>query len=301
MKRIVRPLAITAHLLIQSSLAFARGDQRVQETELDEHNVYTVPVSTARVTTISFPTPISAIDAALVSIDGKSNGLFQLAHKAGSSFFSVRTLVHDARTNLNVRCNNKTYIVELQDSMDPVLSLVFKLPTDISRTAVTRNGVTTGMLVGLLDKAKAFPLLKLHHPEAVERVETAVYEAGKCMSDYKDFTVHVEEAFRFDPQDTLVFRIMLRNLTDREIQYRREGFSLRVGDRLYPQSISDATGLIPPLSTTEVYFAVTGTPDGGRNDVSLKNEFSVLVERSLRDPQKVSPPRISKQLEGLAK
>ena len=26
-------------------------------------------------------------------------------------------------------------------------------------------------------------------------------------------------------------------------------------------------------------FAVTGTPDGGRNELSLKNEFTVLVSR----------------------
>jgi hypothetical protein len=301
MKALVKPLVVTAHLLIQSSLAFARGDQRVQEMELDEHNVYTVPVSAARVTTISFPVPISAIDAALVSTDGKSNGLFQLAHKAGANFFSVRTLVHDARTNLNVRCNNKTYIVELADSIDPVLSLVFKLPVDTPRPVVNRNGVTPSMLVGLLDKAKAFPLLKAHHPEAVEHVETTVYEAGKCLTDYTDFTVHVEEAFRFDPQDTLVFRVTLTNLTDREIQYRRDGFSLRVGDRLYPQSISDAGGTIPPMSAAEAYFAVTGTPSGGRNDISLKNEFSVLVERSSREQMKFPTPGISKQLEGLAK
>ena len=33
-----------------------------------------------------------------------------------------------------------------------------------------------------------------------------------------------------------------------------------------------------------MYFAVTGTPDGGRNELSLKNEFSVLVSRLLTAP-----------------
>ena len=29
-----------------------------------------------------------------------------------------------------------------------------------------------------------------------------------------------EEVFRFDPQDTLVFRMVLRNKTDKEIRYK---------------------------------------------------------------------------------
>ncbi len=42
------------------------ADQRVQDFVLDDHTVYTVPISGARVTTISFPSPISAIDAEML-------------------------------------------------------------------------------------------------------------------------------------------------------------------------------------------------------------------------------------------
>jgi hypothetical protein len=52
-----------------------------------------------------------------------------------------------------------------------------------------------------------------------------------------------------------------------------------VGDRTYPQSISDASGTIPPMGEAPAYFAVTGTPNGGRNDLSLKNDFTVLLDR----------------------
>ena len=109
-------------LLTLAMLAFAHASamagepKQIQEAELDEHSIYTVPVSFSRVTTVSFPGPISAIDAALVTTDGKTAGLFQLAHKPGSYFFSVRSLVKGAVTNVNVRWNNKTYVLELQDS-----------------------------------------------------------------------------------------------------------------------------------------------------------------------------------------
>jgi hypothetical protein len=35
-------------------------------------------------------------------------------------------------------------------------------------------------------------------------------------------------------------------------------------------------GTVPPKGRSIVYFAVTGTPDGGRNDLSLKNQFTAL-------------------------
>jgi hypothetical protein len=101
--------------------------------------------------------------------------------------------------------------------------------------------------------------------------------------DYGDFEARLEEAFRFDPEDTLVFRVSLRNKTDKELVYDSQGFSVRVGERLYYQSISDASGIIPPKGDSPAYFAITGTPTGGRNDVSLKNEFTVLVARTDKD------------------
>ncbi len=66
---------------------------------------------------------------------------------------------------------------------------------------------------------------------------------------------------------------------------------IRVGNRIYHQSISDAPGVLPPKALSTVYLAVTGTPDGGRNELSLKNQFSVLVTRLT--PQPALPPQIN--------
>ena len=265
-------------LLVLTRAALLAGDSKpIQEAELDEHNVRTIPVSFSRVTTVSFPGPISAIDAALVTTDGKTSGLFQLAHKPGSYFFSVRSLVKGATTNVNVRWNNKTYVLELQDSTTPQLSVIFKYPADTGKSSLAKRSVTPATLVGLLDKAKAYPALKASHPEAVEQVDYVAYGEKPSVMDYNTYEVRLEEVFRFDPQDTLVFRIVLRNNTDKEIRYQPQGFSLRVGERVYSQSISDASGVMPPKSDTPAYFAVTGTPSGGRNDVSAKNDFTILL------------------------
>ena len=89
-----------------------------------------MPVGTNRVTTISFPGAISAIDAAGVTVDPKIPGQFQLAHAKGASFLSVRALTKKATSNINVRFNKRTYVFELVESDQPVLSLILdsKMP-----------------------------------------------------------------------------------------------------------------------------------------------------------------------------
>ena len=93
----------------------------IQRVLLDDHTVVSVPVATSRVTTISFPGPVEAIDGAGFTVDGKTPGQFQLAHVKGSTFLSVRALTAKAAGNLNVRWNRHTYVFELSASDAPVL------------------------------------------------------------------------------------------------------------------------------------------------------------------------------------
>lgn len=255
------------------------GDFRpIEEYHLDEHTVYTIPVSLTRVTTISFPGPIAAIDAANVTSDSKTPGLFQIAHTKGSYFFTIKALVQKATTNINVRWNKKTYVIELVESPAPLYSVIFQYSSEEPVRPATAR-VTPNRLLALMDKAKAYPILKAYHPETIAQVEYLAYSSNPRIMDCGDYEIQLEEVFRFNPEDTLVFRLALRNKSDQAIRYAPDSFALRVGDRTYPQAVSDAGGVIPPQSQAPAYFAVTGTPDGGRNELSLKNEFAVLVDR----------------------
>ncbi|HEV2329313.1 MAG TPA: hypothetical protein VGY56_11055 [Verrucomicrobiae bacterium] len=281
MKSLIEILAV---LIVCSQIALA---DEVQQFPLDEFRVYQIPVSTNRVTTVSFPGPISAIEAANVTVDGTTPGQFQIAYVQGSYFFSVRALATNAVTNVNIRWNDQTYALELLESNEPDYSVIFE-QTDDRAAPPMSVAVTPEHLLALLDTAKAYPLLKEFHPEAVANVEYANY-AKKPPMDYKTYAVKIDEAFRFTPEDTLIFRLTLTNRTSQILRYSPDGFSLRVGERLYPQSISDAAGVIPPHGTAPAYFAVTGTPDGGRNDISLKNDFIVILQAFPDDIANVNP------------
>ncbi len=267
--------------LLSATVALAEPPEAIQRVTLDDRVVVTVPVATNRVTTLSFPGSITAIDAAGVTADGKTPGQFQLAHARGSTFLSVRALARKAATNLNIRWNNHTYVFELIESDTPVLALNLD---DRPEAVLPAPLVTPTQLLALLDQARAFPLLKKQHPEAVADAQARTFGDTPPVTDFDDYEIRIEEVFRFNPQDTLVFHVTLRNKSDREIRYLPESFRVRAGNRLYYQSISDAPGVLPPRAASMVYFAITGTPDGGRNELSLKNEFTVLVTRLTPPP-----------------
>ena len=100
-----------------------------------------------------------------------------------------------------------------------------------------------------------------------------------------------EEVFRFDPEDTLVLRVRFENTGESEVIYQPQRLAVRVGANVYYASIADASGIVPPKATTVAYFAVTGTPRGGRANLSVKNTFSVIVSRVERDAKLVVPDR----------
>jgi hypothetical protein len=106
--------------------------------------------------TISFPGPITAINALGVTVDGKSPGQFQLALTRGSTFLSVRALAPKAATNLNIRWNKHTYVFEFVESDAPILALNLE---DRATAATVRPApfLTPTQLLPLLDKANAFP------------------------------------------------------------------------------------------------------------------------------------------------
>ena len=256
---------------------FARAaDQRVQDFVLDDHTVYAVPVSGSRVTTISFPSPIAAIDGALVTMDGKTPGLFQIAHTKGSAYLSLRALAKDAATNLNVRWNNRTYAFELHESAQPWYSVVLQSrPEKANRSA---RPLTPPRLLGLFDKAKAFALLQAQQPDAVAGVEYRDLREQPLVSDCGDYEVRLTEAFRYPDDDTLVFHLVIENRSDNALEHTPERLEVRVGDHVFTPSLTDLVSTIAPHESTIGYVAVAGRT-AGLSDLSLKNDFTFVLSR----------------------
>jgi hypothetical protein len=55
-------------------------------------------------------------------------------------------------------------------------------------------------LLSLLDKAKAFPLLKAQQPESVADVDFTTYDGKPLVSEFNDYAIQIEQAFRFNAE-----------------------------------------------------------------------------------------------------
>lgn len=260
-----------------SSWASYYGTQKIKQYILDERNVYTVRVSLDRPTTVLFPSAPSALDGVNIFYQGASKeplstDAFLISYVSGRHFFTLQALQSKAEANLNVIWQDKAYVLQLIEDKNPNFTVTFlynSAANDLPTVSPTR-------LLSLLDRAKAFPILAENSPEILQEIELSK-PARVCF--YPDFEVIIEEIYRFNPEDTLVFRVQLKNLTTNEILYQPQSFAVRCGDNVYYQSISDASGIMPSLSTTPAYFAITGTANGGRNNLSANSKFNVLVSR----------------------
>lgn len=283
------------------------GEQRHREIQtytLDPGVVYEIPIGTTTVTTFMFPGAITSIFAKNVS-DKPGIAAFSLQTIEGSNCFSVTSNQPQAATNLNVIFRKKTYVIKLVTNDDkPLKSIYFQLSergTAPNTGGVSNINVTS--ILACLDKAKAYPILKQAQPEIIDQVD---FVKSNRMMYYRDFIVLIDEVYRFDAEDTIVFRIIFKNLSDHPIYYAPQGFWVRVGDRLFPQSISDANGVIPPAFPTPegaekmksgkqidlndiqgnagppsiAYVAITGTPDGKRLNLQADNPWNIIVTRA---------------------
>ncbi|MCI0541044.1 MAG: hypothetical protein L0Z50_38065 [Verrucomicrobiales bacterium] len=92
----------------------------------------------------------------------------------GSAFFSVRALAPKTSANVNVRWgkSKNSYVFQLEESSPPVLSFVLEVKPS-GGGVKPAPVVSPTRLLALLNKAKAFPLLKQQHPEVVASVNPA--------------------------------------------------------------------------------------------------------------------------------
>ena len=118
----------------------------------------------------------------------------------------------------------------------------------------------------------------------------------ETVSYYRDFQVTVEEVFRFDPEDTLVFRVRFDNTAGQRSRLPAAAAG-RAGrcERLLCVSISDASASCRPRRPRTGYFAITGSPRGGRANFSIKNRFGIIVPRVERE-SKAGRDRVAMKL-----
>lgn len=269
----------------------------IKQFPLDERTVYQIPIGTDVPTTIMFPSELTAIEGANITTKPDTPAPVLLSYTPGRYFFSVRAQgpEQNAAATVNVIWKNRTFVIRFftssspSPSSKPYGSVTFYEARLAGKNPPAIRRVSPESLLELLDRTKNYRLIHQQYPEAVQQIEHRAPQPPDNITRYRDFSVTVEEVFRFDPEDTLVFKIMLHNPGFSEIVYQPQNLAARIGHRVYHASVSDASGIIPPQASTPAWFAITGTSDGGRANLSVKNDFSIIVPRLTRDAHLVVP------------
>ncbi len=230
------------------------------------------------VTTIQFPSKITEIAGKNISIDGKGTD-FQIAAQSGSYYFNVSALKDGATATLTVTYNRKLYILYLvQSDKEAYASVVFGKNSNVrkySDNVVTATPkVTPARLVSLIDIAKRYEVLKESYPDTLAGTERAIFKNRYRCGTYD---IYLDEAVRFEEEDTIIFKLRLANLTAEEIPYDKHTFSAHAGDSIYYMSVSDASGIMPPKSESYAWFGITSTTRGGRNNLKADNDWLIAL------------------------
>jgi hypothetical protein len=257
-------------LLVQSLAA-----REIVQKPLDEFIIYNLPIAfKSGNTTVLFPFAISALYAKSIAVQEQPNADFLISFTPGNYYFTVRALKRDAEDHLTVIYSRKAYVLRLRASDKPSYTVTFF--QDATSRGPARP-VVPERLLSLMDKAKAYPLFEKDSPDALAGV---LHAAPNATNYYDKFKLLIRDVWRFEREDTLVFRIELENSSDSTIYYKPQDLAVRLEDRIYTQSIADASGVMPPKSTTPAFFAVTGNGQGGRNNLAPDNTWNVLVVRA---------------------
>ncbi len=258
----------------------------ITQKPLDEFVIYDIPVASKSGTTlVMFPSEISGLYAKSVAAQEQENAGFLISFTPGNFYFSIRALKKDAEDHLTVIFNRKAYVLHLTASEKPFYNVTFyqeeRKGKDGSRAAVVPE-----RLLSLMDKAKAYPLFAANHPDAL----AGVLHAAPVITNYYDgFTVRIRDVWRFEQDDTLIFRLEFENTSDRAIYYKPQDLAVRLDERIYTQSLADASGVMPPKSVTPAFFAITGNGQGGRNNLAPENKWNVLVVRANSQNSTLTP------------
>jgi hypothetical protein len=166
-------------------------------------------------------------------------------------------------------------------SQDPTFVVVFedrsaKTSSNPREVLAQNKQASPARLLGFLDKVKAYPSLKVSAPEIFRNMEVAEPNSESSLEGLK---VTLRRVIRDDGLDSLGFDVELANQSDHDFYYDPESLGVRVGDEVYPETVSDAGGIVEAGKTLPVFFVVAGTATEGRNDLAVTNQFNIVMRR----------------------
>ena len=222
----------------------ALGDPRIVTFYLNPGWPMNLPVSSQSVTLCRFPTRIDRLQAIHISTNSGVPAPFMLTITPGASQFSVYATRAGARATLHVSCQGKLFVLDMQESDSPILSARFLNPNSDTPSGGPVDPVQ------LLRRARFADQIPSQGLSPMGRIPM------QGIFRQKEIHFTVVELFHFKNEGIAVFHLKLHNTRRTPTSYERSSFRLWQGTNQIPQVVSDASGIVPPRETEDIYFAV---------------------------------------------
>jgi hypothetical protein len=147
------------------------------------------------------------------------------------------------------------------------------------------ESLNASRIVSFLDLTKLLTTLTRGHIQAMMQQLPGISVALRDdVIDYGDVSFHLHRVVRHERNDLMGFSFTIRNEGSRAILLNDKAFSVRVGDMVYQQLVSDLpSNILHPEDPILGFFLIIGDGTGGRNNLDVSNAFVIGFEEILND------------------
>ncbi len=277
--------AMVTHSIDSSAQAQTQVES-TQELKLDAGKPVAVGIGTKVATTLHFPSEITGLFGYGLT-DGRAPGTYHYHHPDGSGVLSLRCLAPDKEAFVTVMLGDKAYALQLRATEHPAVIIRLREPSEkndkrallakpISKEEITerRLDYSTERLLNFLKLGKNAHILRHSLPKLYEGAQSR-----KVDSRYDDGEVStvIRDIIRFPQEDTFTFIVEIENRRDDAIGYDPGSMQIKVGGRLYPVTVADASGFVEAKGKALAHVVLKGDTEGARAHLSIKNDFQLVI------------------------
>jgi hypothetical protein len=261
------------------------GAQTIATKVLSPGSPIKIALSPALTTTLLFPGPLSGtFGLGLVTAQSaNSGGSVQVDHPDGSNVLVLHALSETAHVLATVLLDGALYVFDLQSEQTPdvAVTLVKNNPWGLQAQTVTPEQIKAvrpkydpELLIGFLRRAHDAALLRPLYPDLYQGYAT---RQAQYTSDSRAVKTTVTTIHRFSKDDAIVLQGTVENETARPIQFDGRAATVQVANEVHPIKLLDCLRPIPAKTTVPIDVVIQGDIDGGRANLSIENEFRIIL------------------------
>jgi hypothetical protein len=245
-----------------------------------------ITLSPELATTLLFPSQIAGTFGLGLVQGGAQRanaGSVQLEHPEGSSILVLHALTETARVLMTVLMDGQLYVFQLEAGREPdvAITLTKSEPSVARAQEVTPEEVKAArlkydpeLLVGFERRAHDAALLRKLYPDLYQGYSA---RPAQYSSDNGKVKTTVTEIHRFSKEDAVVLEGTVTNELPHPIDFDGRAATVEVANEVHPVKLLDCLRPIPVGATVPVVAVIQGDIDGSRANLSIDNEFRILV------------------------